>query len=274
MRKHELSLTEIALAKVTNQYLEYLDVLKDIEINEVGDFIEVASVLIEKKARAVLPRNEIEEQIYAEDPRADLVQRLLMYKEFKDASIMLDDRASRWQNRFRRMADDMPTKSIDMSMQPIKEVELWDLVSSFGRILRDNLPKPQANIVYDETPIQIYMEQIHGRLVEEQRVPFSSLFQPGMHKSAMVGVFLAVLELARHHNVRTEQDDLHGEIFVVTAEGFQRDASFADADDYGMQNLKPGDPSELLMQVQDRKKSERIAEIGRANRDKPKKESS
>ena len=105
-------------------------------------------------------------------------------------------------------------------------------------------------------------------------MPFSSLFQPGMHKSAMVGVFLAVLELARHHNVRTEQDDLHGEIFVVTAEGFQRDASFADADDYGMQNLKPGDPSELLMQVQDRKKSERIAEIGRANRDKPKKESS
>ena len=57
MRKHELSLTEIALAKVTNQYLEYLDVLKDIEINEVGDFIEVASVLIEKKARAVLSLN-------------------------------------------------------------------------------------------------------------------------------------------------------------------------------------------------------------------------
>ena len=267
MRKHELSLTEIALAQVTNQFLEYLDVLKDIEINEVGDFIEVASVLIEKKARAVLPRNEIEEQIYVEDPRADLVQRLLMYKEFKDASIMLDDRASRWQNRFRRMADDMPTKSIDMSSQPIKEVELWDLVSSFGRILRDNLPKPQANIVYDETPIQIYMEQIHGRLVEEQRLPFSSLFQPGMHKSAMVGVFLAVLELARHHNVRTEQDDLHGEIFVVTSDGFKADASFADADDYGMQNLKPGDPSELLMQVQDQKRNERIE--GMTDRSEP-----
>lgn len=250
VRKHELDVSEIALAKVTNQFLEYLDVLKDIEINEVGDFIEVASVLIEKKARMVLPRNEVEEQIYAEDPRTDLVQRLLMYKQFKDASLLLDDRAGRWQNRFRRMADDAPTVAVDMSSQPIREIELWDLVSAFGRILRDNLPKPQANIVYDETPIQIYMETIHKRLVEEERLPFSTLFEMGMHKSAMVGVFLAVLELARHHNVRTEQDDLHGEIFVVKSEGFDKNAVFADADDYGM-NLKSGDPAELLRKSQE-----------------------
>ena len=148
------------------------------------------------------------------------------------------------------MADDAPTVAVDMSSQPIREIELWDLVSAFGRILRDNLPKPQANIVYDETPIQIYMETIHKRLVEEERLPFSTLFEMGMHKSAMVGVFLAVLELARHHNVRTEQDDLHGEIFVVKSEGFDKNAVFADADDYGM-NLKSGDPAELLRKSQE-----------------------
>lgn len=249
VRRHELDLTEIALAKVTNQYIEYLDILKEIEINAVGDFIEMASLLIEMKARALLPRNEFEEDGVDADPRTDLVKRLLMYKQFKDAATLLDDQSARWQNRFRRIADDLPEKRVDLSDQPIEEVELWDLVSAFGRVLRDNLPKPEENIIYDETPIQVYMQRIHARLVNEHKVPFSSLFESGMHKSAMVGVFLAVLELARYHNVQTQQTELHGEIFVVPSQGFKPDAVFTDVDNYTPRKFKPGDPSELLKQV-------------------------
>jgi segregation and condensation protein A len=99
-------------------------------------------------------------------------------------------------------------------VQPIQEVELWDLVSAFGRVLRDNRTVQPSNIVYDETPIQVYMQRIVRVLVERHRVAFSDLFTPGMHKSAMIGMFLAVLELVRYHGLQTEQEELHGEIWL------------------------------------------------------------
>ncbi len=246
VRRHELELSEISLASVASQYVEYLDVLKEIEINAVGDFIEVASLLVELKSKAVLPKTEAETEEVATDPRDDLVQRLLMYKKFKDAAVLLEEQAARWQHRYSRMADDLPPKRVDFAEQPILDLELWDLVSAFGRVLRDSLPTPSENIVYDETPIQVYMQQIHGRLAREKQVSFNSLFLEGMHKSAMVGVFLAVLELSRHHNVLAQQSELHSEIMVVPGEGFNPDAEFGDVDDYDHGKAAPGDPASLV----------------------------
>ncbi len=249
VRRHEVEVTRIALAEITEKYLEYLDVLKEISINAVGDFLEVASILVELKARAVLPRNDLEKEETEElDPRQDLVQRLLLYKQFKDASGLLEDKFSQWQNRYTRMADDLPTKKVDMADQPIHEVELWDLVSAFGRVLRDNRPVPQANITYDETPIHVYMKRIHARIVREKSVSFSDLFESGMHKSAMVGIFLAVLELTRHHNVIAQQSDLHSEIMVIPNEGFSDVLDVSNIDDYNphSQNLPSGDPGSMV----------------------------
>ena len=246
VRRHELELSEISLSKIADQYYQYLEVLKEIDVDVVGDFIDVASLLVEMKSRAALPRTEEESDEPLVDPRDDLVQRLLLYKKFKDASLQLEERSLLWQNRFARMADDLPPRRVDYSDQPIKDVELWDLVSAFGRVLRDNIPKPEANIYYDETPIQFYMQQIHARLTEEGHVSFTSLFNPGMHKSAMVGIFLAVLELARHHNVETRQSELHSEIDIVPNEGFNRNATFEEVDDYGHGTTPPGDPASLV----------------------------
>ena len=234
VRRHELDLSEVPLSKVATQYIDYLEILKEIEIDAVGDFIDVASLLVEMKSRAVLPRTDVEEEDFASDPRDDLVQRLLLYKKFKDAAVQLEEKGLRWQNRYRRMADDLPPRRTDYSDQPIVDVELWDLVSAFGRVLRDSLPKPEANIIYDDTPIQVYMKRIHKRLVTEHQVSFTSLFEEGMHKSAMVGIFLAILELARHHNVHTRQGSLHEDILVVPGEGFKTNSEFTDVDDYGV----------------------------------------
>ena len=91
-----------------------------------------------------------------------------------------------------------------------------------GRVLRANELVRPANIVYDDTPIQAYMEAIHQRLREEGQVAFSDMFKAGMHKSAMIGVFLAVLELVRHHCVHAEQDAMHGEIYLKQGESVCR----------------------------------------------------
>ena len=234
VRRHEVEVTEIQLATVTGEYLSYVDVLKELSIDEVGDFLEVASMLVEMKARAMLPRNEFEteDEPSLADPRQNLVQRLLLYRDYRDVAITLQERAVDWQRRYARMADDLPTKPRDIAEQPLHEIELWDLVSAFERVMRESVPPENANIVYDDTPIHVYMQKIHMRLVQQRRVSFTELFEIGMHKSAMVGVFLAVLELARHHNVVTEQADLYSELTIVPAAGFSDTLEVSGIDDY------------------------------------------
>jgi len=234
VRKHEIEITDLPIALITDQYLQHLTVLEQLDVNAVGDFLEMASTLIEIKSRMVLPRaGEVEDEL--EDPREELVQRLLQYKKYKDAASILEERSRQWQQHYPRLADDLPSRRMDLADQPIHEVELWDLVSAMGRIMREHRATRPSSIVYDETPIHIYMKAIHDRLVRDGRMAFSEMFEPGMHKSAMIGVFLAILELVRHRHVLAEQNQLHGEIWILPSERFSPvfDASDADGYDHG-----------------------------------------
>ncbi len=243
VRKHEVDVTDLPIALVTDQYLEYLAILEKIDVNAVGDFIEMASTLIEIKSRLVLPRaDEVEDEL--DDPREALVARLLEYKKFKDAASILDERSRQWQRRYIRQANDLPQRKVDPAEQPIHEVELWDLVSAMTRLMRDFDAVQPSNIVYDETPIQVYMERIHRRLVGSGQAAFSEMFEAGMHKSAMIGVFLAVLELVRHRHVSAEQDDIHGEIWIRPSEGFSEVFDASGIDPYEP-TPTPADPAEL-----------------------------
>jgi segregation and condensation protein A len=220
VRKQEVDVTELSLAGIARQYQEHLEVLQILDIDAVGDFLEMASTLVELKSRLILPHGG-EEVEQLTDPANDLVDRLMEYKRFRDAASMLDEQSRHWQQHYPRLVDSLPARDIDRSTQPIREVELWDLVSAFGRIIRESQAVRSANIVYDETPLRVYMERIHKRLAEQGSVSFSEFFAPGMHKSAMIGVFLAILELVRHHSVVTDQPNLHGEIWVHPGEEFE-----------------------------------------------------
>lgn len=214
VRKHEVAIVDIPIATITDQYLEYLSVLEQLDVNAVGDFLSVASTLIEIKSREVLPHNdEVEDSV--DDPRDELVRRLLDYKKFRDAASMLEERSRRFQQHYDRLDNDLPPRRRDLAEEPIHEVELWDLVSAFSRIARESEASKPSNIVYDDTPIHVYMSRIHADLLQRGRVVFSDLFDPSMHKSSLVGIFLAVLELVRHHHVRVEQNDLFGEIWLL-----------------------------------------------------------
>ena len=133
VRRHELELGELKLHKIAEQFLEHIEVIQEVDINRAGDFLEVASLLVELKLKSVLPKPEEETPLDETDPREDLVQRLLLYKEFKDVSVLLSEQSLEWQNRYPRMVNDLPPRKVDLGEQPIQEVELWDLVSSFGR---------------------------------------------------------------------------------------------------------------------------------------------
>ncbi len=232
VRKHEVEITEIPIAPITDQFLEYLGVVEQLDVDAVSDFLDVASTLIELKSRMVLPRSEeIEEPL--EDPRRELVERLLEYKRFKDAATILEERSRDWQQRYPRLASEPTERLRDPAEEPIREVELWDLVSAFGRILREREAAKPSSIVYDDTPIHIYMAQIHAQVLARGQLAFSELFRPHRHKSTIVGMFLAILELVRHQHARVEQNDLYGEIWILPGPEPLGPLNLTLVDDYG-----------------------------------------
>lgn len=233
VRRQELSLTEMSLAKVVEQYVEYLDLLQELDLGEVGDFLDLAATLVEMKSQAVLPKiedEEAEEQV--EDTHDDLVERLLQYKEIRDAASVLEEMSARWQTRFERLSDDLPTRRTDPADQPIVGLEIWDLVSAFGRIMRESAGPPPTEVIYDETPIHVYMQQIHRKLAETPQVELINLVAPGQHKSAYIGWFLAMLELTRHHGAAVIQNE-HGDIEIVRTDQYRQELNVAEVDSYG-----------------------------------------
>ena len=214
VRKHELDAVEIPIARVIDQYLEYISVLAQIDVDAVGDFLDVASTLIEIKSREVLPGDEEVEQ-ELEDPRRELVRRLLEFKQYRDAASMLDEQSRAWRDRYPRLANDLPARPIEPHEQPIHEVELWDLVSAFGRVLKEKstVPGPER-IRYDDTPIHVFMRRIDARLRLEGRVEFTAFFDDVVHKTTLVGMFLAVLQLMRHQHARAVQPTLFDAIWL------------------------------------------------------------
>lgn len=231
VRKHEVEIVDIPISIITDQYLEYIALLEQIDVNAVGDFLAMASLLIEIKSQQVLPRcDEVEDEM--EDPRQELVRRLLEYKNYRDAASILEERSRAWQQHYARLGTDVPRRDRNLAEEPIQEVVLWDLVSAFGRIIRDNVAARPANIVYDDTPIHVYMARILQRLTDRGQVAVSELFDRTLHKSALVGMFLAVLELVRHHRVRAEQNDLFGEIWLLPGPQDAEPLDFSNVDNY------------------------------------------
>ncbi|MGC4005880.1 MAG: segregation/condensation protein A [Pirellulales bacterium] len=232
VRKHEVEITDIPIAPIAEQFLLHIETLRALDVDLVGDFLDVAGSLMEIKSRMILPRaDEVDEPL--DDPRKELVARLLEYKKFKDAASLLDDRAREWRQRFPRTARDAAERPIDAAEEPIQAVELWDLVSAFGRILRERVNAPTSNIRYDDTPIHVYMERIHVVLRREGRVRFSAMLTADMHKSTLVAMFLAVMELVRNYRVEVVQDGLFTDFEIVApATDAPVSVEFAEVRDY------------------------------------------
>ena len=220
VRRNEVDIAQLPIAKITGQFLQFLDVLEFLDLDLVGDFVVMASSLIEIKSRQVLPRAEEEEEVPAEisladDSCSELIQQLLEYKKYKDAAIALEHQASVWQERYPRLSDDRPTSAKDHGADPIKEVELWDLVSALSRVLQKKHVEETSSIRYDDTPIATYIERIGARVRESGRVSFTEFFEGSNLRSKIIGIFLAVLDLLRHHGFRAEQTSEFADIVVL-----------------------------------------------------------
>ena len=216
VKKHEVDVTEVPIAVIAKEFCDYLTVLEDLSIEQVGEFVELASILLEIKARALVPRPEEQEEV-VEPVREDLVQRLLEYKQFRDAAALLEDRARQWELRFPRLhADDQPARVAPAEVT-IGDAHVWDLVGALSRVLAKRDKRRPRQIVHDDTPIETHIDRIEKLVVDQGRVAFSSLFEDDMPRVRMVGIFLATLELVRRGKLATQQDVLFDEIWLHPA---------------------------------------------------------
>lgn len=231
VRKNELEITEISVSRIAEQFLEYLDSGIPLDVDTAAEFLAMAGWLAEIKSHEVLPHQE--STIEVEEPaRDELVRRLLEYKKYRDAAYELEEKARAWQQTFRRLSDDLGSVERNPAEEPLQDVQLWDLVNAFVRIVKELDQAATPAIVYDDTPIRVFMERIYRRLQTERHLAFSRLFEPGMHKSTLIGIFLACLELVRHGQVRLEQRELFGEIHLHLREDAPADTSWGDVSDY------------------------------------------
>ena len=243
VRREELPLEDLSLAKITHQYMEYLEVLEILDLDDVGEFIDITSQLIELKAKSVLPVSDAESAndlgANGQEPSMpQLVERLVQYKRFRDAACLLDEQSRRWQLRYSRLASDLPTRRIDANELPIAKVEVWDLVSAFGRILKARQKSPSHSIQFDDTPIHVYMQRIHTQVQKLDRVELQDLFEVGMHKSALVAMFLATLELTRNHGLHAIQETADGPLYLQPGPEFAAELDVAHVENLGSDLLE------------------------------------
>ncbi|MBX9580621.1 MAG: segregation/condensation protein A [Gemmataceae bacterium] len=214
VRRHEVDVLGVPLAAVADQFREYVEVVKELDLEAAGEFLVVAATLMEIKSRALLPADDrAADADDRPDPRRDLVKQLLQYRKFKDAAAALEDRAVKHAERVGREAP--PEPGAAPAGPSVRPVELWDLVSAFARLMRETQAAGAMTVTADDTPQHVYEAEVTGRVRAAGRVAFREVFGPPFNKPRLIGLFLAILELVRNHGLGLEHPDPGGEIWLV-----------------------------------------------------------
>ena len=198
IRRDELDIYDIPIASIADEFLEYVRVLEQVDLDGVGDFLYMAALLINIKTRMLLPSQEVDEDGEPIDPRQELVERLLEYMRFKEASDALSDAHDRRNEQYTR---GMPVELGDdevPSEEPVAEATIFDLVQALKRVLTEVDEEEFTHEVEAESwSIEGQQEYLEGHLARGGRHSFVQLVR-GNSRSFIITTFLAVLEMARN----------------------------------------------------------------------------
>jgi segregation and condensation protein A len=210
VRKEEVDIYDISISKITDQYIRYIELLKSLDINLAGDFLVMAATLMQIKSAMLLPKVDPEGGVFGEDdlndPRAELIRQLLEYKKFKDAANLLHAAADEQQERFPR--PNTIVEQLKPTAEPevdIEQVSIWDLLEAFDSVCKATGTVGDMSHITDDTPIDLYQIEILHRLQTEGPMTFEHVFEARKNRLALVGIFLALLELIREKLVWVEQ---------------------------------------------------------------------
>ncbi len=216
IKKDEVNIYDIPIAQITDQYLEYLDMMKLLDLDVVGDFLVMAATLMQIKSKMLLPPDPSEQVQEEEDPRDELVRRLLEYKKFKEAADDLRNKEMVRQDFFRRTPDEAKIKEMkEEATEVYFEANLFDLISAFANALK-NVPKDVFyEVIKEEFTVEQKIHDILHLFLHRPKIFLAELFSKTRSKDEIIVTFMAVLELIRLREVVAMQKGIFSEIEIV-----------------------------------------------------------
>jgi segregation and condensation protein A len=219
IRKQQIDIYDIPIARITQQYLDYLHLLEELNIDRAGEFIFMAATLIHIKSRMLLPPDPNARPEEEEDPRQDLVHRLLEHEQFKNAAQMLQSK---------RMVEDAMWSQpgigefVEAEDEPGLAVSVFDLISTFREILERAKKQPQIEIRREEITVAQMVEHIKQVLrAKSGPVSLEELIAGYLWRQALIALFLALLELGRVRAILLRQKELFGPVTVWKSKRFE-----------------------------------------------------
>jgi len=217
IKKHEVDIYDIPIALITQQYLDYLNLMQELNLDVAGDFLVMAATLIHIKSRTLLPRPDPAQDDPEEDPREALMRRLLEHQRFKAAAELLHEReierSAQWARPDRRVTD-----MVGEPPEPEVEVDLFSLMVAFRQVLDRLRQRPVVRLPPEQMSVETRIEQLLLRLSETEACGFEDLFADVQTRGGMIVTFLALLEMIRLKLVRVFQQGNFGPIRVYKRE--------------------------------------------------------
>jgi len=231
IKKNEIDVYDIPIAPILEEFLEYVAMIKDLDLDVAGEFILMGATLMHIKSRMLLPKESLALEEGAEvDPRADLVRQLLEYKRYKEVALKLEDQESMQREVFWRQAGkpeedpNAPAEPEEEPMHEFQEVNLFDLLTAFKQVLAYAKPETIREIDREEFKTSQKINEILDILEEFSSFEFNEFMLKQGSKLAMVTVFLAILELARLKAIKIAQDKLFDRIVINRVDEFTASA--------------------------------------------------
>ena len=219
IKKNEVDIHDIPIAPITRQYMEYLDLMKELNLDVAGEFMVMAATLIHIKSKMLVPVNptEAEGEEESEDPRDELVRRLLEFQRYKEAAGLLHQkreiRAATW------IRPDTALPAFDDAGEEMLEAGLYDLIGAFKELLERRKTLLAHEVEHEGKSVEQRMEELLALLREGQSLEFLELFAREETKAGMILTFLALLELIRLKRIKVYQRGLFGPIRVFRPVG-------------------------------------------------------
>ena len=213
IREQKLDILDLPMADVTRQYMDYLLLMEELNLEIAAEFVAMAAQLLQIKSRLMLPRPPADDG--EEDPREDLIQRLLDYQQVKAAAQVLSTREAQWHNVVFVPGLDLQEHA-KVEEQPITAT-LFDLLGAYREALKRFLPPPPVEVRTAPKSLDQRIREVMAALTSGSWQPFGSLLAVARSREELVLTFLALLEMARTGRVRLVQSELFGEIRVQAA---------------------------------------------------------
>ena len=214
IKKNEINIYDIPIAMIAQQYLSYIEAMKDLNLTVAGEFLVMAATLLQIKSKMLLPVEEsAEDEEDGPDPREELVRRLLEYKSFKEAARQLDTQERMWREIYSRPAVSSEGPA-DAEETTLDNIGLFDLVDALQGILNRNPGKKLLEIIPDNLTVRDRMNAVLEALEGQESIGFEALFEASCHRLVIIVTFLALLELIRLRTVRVYQAENFGPILV------------------------------------------------------------